>query len=512
VAYGYDAANRLTTVTDWAGRVTAYGYDSDSHVISIQRPDRTTETFTYDAAGQVTGSVDVSSTNIQVLGYSYDAVGKITTETMLPEPAPFTPSALSLGVDADNRLTNINGQPVGYDLNGNMTNALIPGSAITSLTYDARNRLTSAGGLTYGYDQENRRTSVTAASGKTTFVINPNAALDQVLVKTAPDGTVTRYVYGLGLIGEETDGNFTTYHYDHRGSTTALTDIHGTVIQRFSYGPRGEPVGFNPAIAPIQFLYNGRYGIMTDANGLEFMRARYYSPSIVRFINQDVLLGKISPGMSMNRFAYANGDPINRNDPLGLCATAIKKYLPDDDFIPVSPDEYLKKLKIQEFEYDHFRKDINKKKIPETPSSDITSSEFNSILETRANDIYDKGWIGGLYYIYETSKAGGIDDLGGLRHRYYNYGRVRMNAWQTGNLLVGYKTKIYDDYWLSGLPVAQIAGKIFGIFYHVTGNTEAKESTVGKFQDQTGMPDINNGIGIANQRPLNVNYFKYCSP
>jgi RHS repeat-associated protein len=62
---------------------------------------------------------------------------------------------------------------------------------------------------------------------------------------------------------------------------------------------------------------------MTDANGLEYMRARYYSPNIARFINQDVVLGAIDPGVSMNRFAYANGDPINNNDPLGLCSNVI---------------------------------------------------------------------------------------------------------------------------------------------------------------------------------------------
>jgi len=44
------------------------------------------------------------------------------------------------------------------------------------------------------------------------------------------------------------------------------------------------------------------------------MRARYYNPTIKRFINQNMLFGKLNPGISLNRFAYANGDPI---DPLG---------------------------------------------------------------------------------------------------------------------------------------------------------------------------------------------------
>jgi len=61
-------------------------------------------------------------------------------------------------------------------------------------------------------------------------------------------------------------------------------------------------------------------GVMTDPNGLLQMRARYYSPELKRFLNQDILLGNISEPLTLNRFAYANGDPINNIDPFGLSA------------------------------------------------------------------------------------------------------------------------------------------------------------------------------------------------
>jgi RHS repeat-associated protein len=38
-------------------------------------------------------------------------------------------------------------------------------------------------------------------------------------------------------------------------------------------------------------LFNGRYGVMLEASGRYYMRARYYHPEIRRFVNQDVLLG-----------------------------------------------------------------------------------------------------------------------------------------------------------------------------------------------------------------------------
>lgn len=48
------------------------------------------------------------------------------------------------------------------------------------------------------------------------------------------------------------------------------------------------------------------------------MRARYYNPEIKRFINQDVVQGTIENGLSLNRYAYSNGNPISYIDPFGL--------------------------------------------------------------------------------------------------------------------------------------------------------------------------------------------------
>ena len=41
------------------------------------------------------------------------------------------------------------------------------------------------------------------------------------------------------------------------------------------------------------FGYNGHDGVVTDKNGLIYMRARYYSPELRRFVNADVVPGEI---------------------------------------------------------------------------------------------------------------------------------------------------------------------------------------------------------------------------
>lgn len=137
-----------------------------------------------------------------------------------------------------------------------------------------------------------------------------------VTVRTKGSGEVTYYVYGLGLIGEESAGNYFSYHFDYRGSTVALTNAVGQVVDRIAYSAYGELLTQPTHDTP--FLFNGMYGVMSDDNGLYYMRARFYSPEIKRFVNQDVLLGSIADGQSLNRFAYVTGNPVSFVDPFGL--------------------------------------------------------------------------------------------------------------------------------------------------------------------------------------------------
>jgi len=100
-------------------------------------------------------------------------------------------------------------------------------------------------------------------------------------------------------LGEETNGNYLIYHYDLRGSTVALTDMDGEVVEQFDYSPFGELL--TQPIHNAPFSFNGYYGVMTDANDLYYMRARFYSPDLRRFINQDILLGGIENEESLSR-------------------------------------------------------------------------------------------------------------------------------------------------------------------------------------------------------------------
>ena len=114
------------------------------------------------------------------------------------------------------------------------------------------------------------------------------------MYKTA---TIT-YTYGNGLISDS--------RKEAKGS-----DADGDLVEDKTAVIRSEN---------LRFLYNGRYGVETGANGLYYMRARYYNPQIKRFINRDIIDGSITDSQSLNKYSYVQGNPISLVDPFGLCA------------------------------------------------------------------------------------------------------------------------------------------------------------------------------------------------
>ncbi len=128
---------------------------------------------------------------------------------------------------------------------------------------------------------------------------------------------VTKYIYGLGLIAEETGSDFKVYHFDYRGSTVALTDLSETVTDRFAYDTYGRLIE-HTGNSDIIFLYNGRDGVVTNTNGLYYMRARYYNPAMRRFVNADIVAGSLYNFVILNRYAYANASPVMFVDLSGL--------------------------------------------------------------------------------------------------------------------------------------------------------------------------------------------------
>jgi RHS repeat-associated protein len=130
------------------------------------------------------------------------------------------------------------------------------------------------------------------------------------------DGTL-KYVYGLGRIAQVEIDNDTHYYLtDGLGSTMALTDASGSVVNTYEYDVFGA-VRSSTGSQPNEFKFTGE---QVDATtGLEYLRARYYDQGTGRFVSRDPVITAQTSHLMRNDYAYALNSPINFTDPSGLC-------------------------------------------------------------------------------------------------------------------------------------------------------------------------------------------------
>ena len=320
VVYSYDSDNHLIQVKDWSGRLTSFGYDLDGRMTNITRPNGTYRTISYDAAGETTNVLEQNTLGfpIALFLYNWNSASEMQWEFAAPLPPSNTVPTRTMTYDADNRLSTVDGNNVTLDNDGNLISGPLTNDTFASYSYDARNRLSNVTGVTNIYDPLGNRIGQLYETNSVSYVINPNANIPQVLMRIK-NGVTNYYIYGAGLIYQITETatqtNTLTYHYDYRGSTVALTDDNGNVTDRLGYSLYATTI-FHIGSSDTPFLFNGRYSVMTDPNGLLYMNARYYNPFLCRFLNPD------PTGFSggLNFYAYANGNPVSYLDPFGLGA------------------------------------------------------------------------------------------------------------------------------------------------------------------------------------------------
>jgi RHS repeat-associated protein len=126
--------------------------------------------------------------------------------------------------------------------------------------------------------------------GKTAEVLN-GLALDERYARTTSAGT-------------------SSYLTDNLGSTLALANSGGEPTTEYTYDPFGASTSTGSS-STNPYQYTGREN---DDSGLQYNRARYYSPMTTRFASQDPLG---LAGSGVNLYAYAGSDPIDYTDPSG---------------------------------------------------------------------------------------------------------------------------------------------------------------------------------------------------
>ena len=185
----------------------------------------------------------------------------------------------------------------------------------------------SDGQNTYAYDAANRLISIAAgpqssivnrynglgdrlSQNGVNYTLDLNAGLTQVL----DDGTNT-YLYGNGRIAQT--GNTTEYFLgDALGSVRQLVNGNAEVTLTKSYDPYGDTIASNGS---GQSVY-GFTGETSDANGLIYLRARYYNPIDGRFVSRDTWERDENQPITYNKWTYANANPVMYIDPNGAMA------------------------------------------------------------------------------------------------------------------------------------------------------------------------------------------------
>lgn len=353
VTYTYNALNRLISVTDWLTNTTNYTYDVAGNLTKILNPNNTLATYTYDDASRLTNLLNTKSDSTVISSYSYtlDTIGNHTSvvkdEPLLPV---FTNKNITYTYDKENRLINAGGTAYTHDANGNFT-----AKGTDTFTYDYNDRLiqSNIGGMAaqYSYDGLGNRLKKINAGVTTRYVLDINGSLSNVLAEIDDSGTITAYyVYGLGLISKILpDGTTYYYHYDSRGSTVALSDVSGNLTDKYAYDTFGNLVN-SKGTTKNPFKYVGRYGVIEEGNGLNYIRARYYDPEIGKFITKDPRTGNDRDGQSLNRYVYALNNPVRLIDISGFSAlegTVEQNISGSSDSLhsEMVDDEYKKKLK-----------------------------------------------------------------------------------------------------------------------------------------------------------------------
>ena len=350
--YGYDYQNRLTSMTNETGKGVVSKYSSTylkngqkaEEVSTVMdkngKSTKKTAAYTYDMLGRITRE---TKTGREDISYTYDANNNRKQMTIGNKTTAYQYNKNDELLRTDTLHTDTEKNDVVIyknDKNGNqlatVNRSEIPAEAKdTSYIdvdvtlgdnqlndnvvnhYNALNQLTETltknYKVSFTYDAEGLRTGKTVNGEKTVYVWDG----DQVVMELSKGGAVQkRYIRGNDLVyadkGENTEKTY--YVTDMHGNVVKLLDESGNVTKTYEYDSFGNEVkpekkDENP------YRYCGEY---YDKETEEvYLRARYYEPSVGRFITRDTYTGESDEPLSLHLYTYCENDGVNMVDPSG---------------------------------------------------------------------------------------------------------------------------------------------------------------------------------------------------
>jgi RHS repeat-associated protein len=353
--YDYDVANRLVKTTLSNGVVETRQYDSLNHLLNLRSVKGTNIltdfTYTLDKAGNRQQVIEAIGSNTRTVNYTYDALYRLLKEQVADatngnrvtefvydkvgnrQQQKVTTDAVlttTYQYDGNDRLLKEQVDGVDkvvytYDDNGNTLSKTESGKTTESIWND-QNRLSAAiikdaaGVVTqrvgYEYDSSGIRVSQNVDGEITKFLVDANLPYAQVLVEYRPSGlAIVSYTHGNDLISQNRNGESSFYHVDGLGSTRALSDTSGNLINTYNYQAFGELLN-STGVSQNKYLFTGEQ--FDSVLGDYYNRARYYSPAIGRFTKVDTFEGHRTNPITLHDYLYANSNPVGYVDPSGF--------------------------------------------------------------------------------------------------------------------------------------------------------------------------------------------------
>lgn len=352
-SYDYDQRQRLATLRSVGRQNTIYQdwryqLDGVSNILRIDdlRPaatpaDDASQRFTYDSLNRLLTAHYAGGDQID---FGYDSVGNLVHKSStLPAQ---NVGAFGIGQSAGpHAVTQVGGASWRYDANGNLIEK--PGF---TYAWDFRNRLTNVTGEAglqqqQSYDYADRRITKWVRNGAASeLVLYPDRSFEvrgNQLVKYffANDERIaevrtffdqSRLIRSLhGAVtpptGDPAQTETRFYHGDHLGSATVLVDPDGNVVERRSYHPYGQ-TRTQQGAPTTAYSFTGKE--LDDAIGLYYYGARYYDPTVARFISVDPLYAEqpekdLADPQALNLYAYVRNNPVRNIDPDGEDAVVV---------------------------------------------------------------------------------------------------------------------------------------------------------------------------------------------
>ena len=267
-SYTYDASGNVLSFTARDGSVTKSTYDSTGHITTKTDPANATATYTWNSDGTIAASMDAVGNKTT---YSYDAVKRVNKIT---DPNGGV-SSYTYGIAGDTSRTYTAQTPgsgpstLTKDFNGYPQAAVNATGGATRKTYTATNKIATStdpvGNKTvYTYDTDDRLASITDGSGVTySYTYDSNSRVKTV---SSGAGLLTAYTYTPdGRIATRTDraGNQLANTYDAAGHLATFTTRTGNKYT-LTYDKRGNLLSRTDPLGGVQSRVLDKVGNVTQ--------------------------------------------------------------------------------------------------------------------------------------------------------------------------------------------------------------------------------------------------------